>query len=104
MNQIFGSIRGSTKPRQLPVIEEAWNLPISAEMTARQQQQQQAQRQAMYAQQQKGSSASSASVPNAQYSGNGVSQNGVPATKRFKVRTTVLKLLILNFYSSLVEF
>jgi hypothetical protein len=24
----------------LPVIEEAWNLPISAEMTARQQQQQ----------------------------------------------------------------
>ncbi|OXA61182.1 lysine-specific demethylase 6A isoform X2 [Folsomia candida] len=28
------------KPRHLPVIEEAWNLPISAEMTARQQQQQ----------------------------------------------------------------
>jgi len=23
------------KPRQLPVIEEAWNLPISADMAAR---------------------------------------------------------------------
>jgi hypothetical protein len=29
----------SVKPRQLPVIEEAWNLPISAEMAARAQQQ-----------------------------------------------------------------
>uniref|UniRef100_T1JK09 Uncharacterized protein n=1 Tax=Strigamia maritima TaxID=126957 RepID=T1JK09_STRMM len=27
----------SVKPRQLPTIEEAWNLPISAEMTSRQQ-------------------------------------------------------------------
>ncbi|CAL8119045.1 unnamed protein product [Orchesella dallaii] len=79
------SASAGTKPRQLPVIEEAWNLPISAEMTARQQQQQQAQRQAMYAQQQKGSG----SVPNAQYSGNGVGQNGVPATKRFKAEEPV---------------
>lgn len=31
----------ATKRRQLPSIEEAWNLPISAEMSSRQQQQQQ---------------------------------------------------------------
>ncbi|XP_020706791.2 histone demethylase UTY isoform X2 [Athalia rosae] len=31
----------ATKRRQLPPIEEAWNLPISAEMSSRQQQQQQ---------------------------------------------------------------
>ncbi|XP_048265444.1 histone demethylase UTY isoform X1 [Bombus terrestris] len=31
----------TTKRRQLPSIEEAWNLPISAEMSSRQQQQQQ---------------------------------------------------------------
>lgn len=30
--------------RQLPSIEEAWNLPISAEMSSRQQQQQQQQK------------------------------------------------------------
>jgi histone demethylase len=55
----------------LPVIEEAWNLPISAEMTARQQQQQQSQRQAMYAQQQKGN--------------NGINQHSEVPAKRFKV-------------------
>ncbi|XP_046481518.1 histone demethylase UTY isoform X1 [Neodiprion pinetum] len=33
----------ATKRRQLPSIEEAWNLPISAEMSSRQQQQQQTQ-------------------------------------------------------------
>lgn len=32
----------SSRRRQLPSIEEAWNLPISAEMSSRQQQQQQA--------------------------------------------------------------
>lgn len=62
------------------MIEEAWNLPISAEMTARQQQQQQAQRQAMYAQQQKSGTAPA----NPQYAG-GSAQNGVSAAKRFKV-------------------
>lgn len=29
----------TSKRRQLPSIEEAWNLPISAEMSSRQQQQ-----------------------------------------------------------------
>lgn len=32
-----------SRRRQLPSIEEAWNLPISAEMSSRQQQQQQQQ-------------------------------------------------------------
>ncbi|PNF25614.1 hypothetical protein B7P43_G03832 [Cryptotermes secundus] len=35
----------TSKRRQLPSIEEAWNLPISAEMSSRQQQQQQQQQQ-----------------------------------------------------------
>lgn len=34
-----------SRRRQLPSIEEAWNLPISAEMSSRQQQQQQQQQQ-----------------------------------------------------------
>ena len=37
--------QNSTKGRQLPVIEEAWNLPITAEMTARQLNQQRQQQQ-----------------------------------------------------------
>uniref|UniRef100_A0A1B6EEM7 JmjC domain-containing protein n=2 Tax=Clastoptera arizonana TaxID=38151 RepID=A0A1B6EEM7_9HEMI len=42
----------TSKRRQLPSIEEAWNLPISAEMSSRQQQQQQQQSQQRNGQQQ----------------------------------------------------
>ncbi|RZF43322.1 hypothetical protein LSTR_LSTR001583 [Laodelphax striatellus] len=44
----------TSKRRQLPSIEEAWNLPISAEMSSRQQQQQQQQQQQNSSQQRAG--------------------------------------------------
>lgn len=66
----------------MPVIEEAWNLPISAEMTARQQQQQQTQRQTMIAQQQKGAFNGSNGVN--QQGNQALQQSEIPA-KRFKV-------------------
>lgn len=39
----------TSKRRQLPSIEEAWNLPISAEMSSRQQQTAQSNQQRAYA-------------------------------------------------------
>lgn len=62
----------TSKRRQLPSIEEAWNVPISAEMSSRQQQQSSAQTSSQQRNQQKNSISSNPT--------NNGTQNGVPAT------------------------
>lgn len=59
----------TSKRRQLPSIEEAWNLPISAEMSSRQQQNAQANQRAKYAQQQQQQQQQQAVMAGTQFAG-----------------------------------
>lgn len=71
-----------SRRRQLPSIEEAWNLPISAEMSSRQQQQQQPPSGPGY---KYGTTPSGPPPPYPQGQGQGQNLN----TKRFKVNFLV---------------